>query len=173
MDRLHTSTQAQRRAQLGPDPPNGCEGSKTRGPTACKPLSSTKERDRHPFWGSSKVRRRRTFLREKTRTELEINKFSRRRRTYIRVPKTDLGYLGFHMSGGVAIRIALRGARRPACTPSDKLSGERTLAPTHREGARATALASGPHTDWNPPRKSVADTYFRHPEKCAAGALLS
>ena len=79
--------------------------------------------------------------------QMPFGKFSRRRRTYIRVPKTDLGYLGFQVSGGVAIRIALRGARRPACTPSDKLSREYTLAPTHREGARATTLACWPHTD--------------------------
>ena len=39
------------------------------------------------------------------------------------------------MSGGVAILIALLGAKRTACTPSDKLSGGHSLAPTHREAA--------------------------------------
>ena len=51
--------------------------------------------------------------------------FSRRRRTYIRVPKTDLGYLGFHMSG--------RNADFLKFAKSEILvGGKKVAAPRHR-----------------------------------------
>ena len=52
--------------------------------------------DGHGFWVPQKCAAGALFSKRKLRTKLKFKKlFSRRRRTYIRVPKTDLGYLGF------------------------------------------------------------------------------
>ena len=101
---------------------------------------------------------------------------SRRRRTYIRVPKTDHRYLGFRMSGSRQIHGRGQSDRRTACTPPQKLRSEHNFARTHRMVAEATGVAAqhaeAPklpiserhgHSFWN--HKSAPQAHFSLREK--------
>ena len=103
----------------------------------------------------------------------EIAHFSRRRRTYIRVPKTDPWYLGFQVSAIPTDRHGLESTRNSARHAPQTASVVSWPCPTPTASS-ASFRARGP---WHPadlPTSIFGDGHgFRDPQKCAAGALSS